>query len=155
MLQKSLMTEQVMQNCIYNLTTITCMPPIQNCPSPLPRRECRHRTSSRSRKISSAGRNGNPLLIWLGCWPGQKTREKIQKEKRSLTQRKQKSKYLAVVNWKSSHLQMQFKELKESIVQRNYWQVHIWELLNENSTLDSTEIKACQMLQGFDVVQQG
>lgn len=68
---------------------------------------------------------------------------------------KQKSKYLAVVNWKSSPLQMQFKELKESIVQRNYWQVHIWELLNENSTLDSTEIKACQMLQGFDMVQQG
>lgn len=33
---------------------------------------------------------------------------------------KHKSKYLAVVNCKSSHLQMHVKELKESIMQRNY-----------------------------------
>ena len=68
---------------------------------------------------------------------------------------KQIRKYLAVVNWKSSHSQTQFKELEEAAVQRNSWQVHIWEFLNENSTLNSTEIKTYQMLQGFDIVQQG
>lgn len=28
-------------------------------------------------------------------------------------------------------------------------------VLNKNSTLNSIEIKTCQMLQGFDIVQQG
>lgn len=161
MLQKSDMTEQERETCVPNLTALTYAFRLSKAAHLLFQGEgVGAEPVAQAERPAQREEMAIHYSFGLGYSPDQKTRQEIKKEKKILNinetnKQKRIHTYLAVVNWKSSRLQTQFKELNKVTVQRNSWQVHIWELLNENSALDSLEIKTCQMLQGFDIVQQG